>query len=405
MRLLTKLQSIFFFAAIFICLSGSTNAQQQGKISGSMKITGTVIDAKTRKPLTGASVYLDHTTRATVSSDSGKFVLNGIPAGNYKLVISYVGYNSASVAINEQSPHGFTVELPPAEKILDEVIIKINPKWDEYFSLFKMFFLGNGGLQCTIRNPKTLHFEYSDTSYVLTAEAGRPLIIENHALGYRMHYDLGSFIHYAGRTRYSGDVRFEELVPQNSKEQKKWKANREKAYYGSSIHFMRSLVNKSLKKDDFIVKKLVKAKVLPDNPLRSVLLGWQGDEFKSTDTVISMRWNGRDYAPEDTTVGPGTNNSTQWGNKMGYNILYPGAVPYENMVTATVSASNYRLAFDDSIFVTYKKKVTSILTMLVPETLVDIHGNLADPHAVINEGYWATLRVADQLPFDYEPEE
>ncbi|HMI01649.1 MAG TPA: carboxypeptidase-like regulatory domain-containing protein, partial [Pedobacter sp.] len=344
------------------------------------------------------------TTRATVSSDSGKFVLNGIPPGNYKLVISYVGYNSASVSINEQSAHGFTVELPLAEKLLDEVAIKINPKWEEYFSLFKMFFLGKGGLQCIVKNPKTLHFEHNDTSYVLTAEAGRPLIIENRALGYRLHYDLSSFVHYAGRTRYSGDVRFEELVPQNNKEQKKWKANREQAYYGSSIHFMRSLVNNTLKKDDFIVKKLVKAKVLPGNPMRSVLLGWQGDEFKSTDTVISMRWNGRDYAPEDTTVGPGAGSSTQWGNKMGYNILYPGVVPYENIVTATASESNYRLSFDDSIFVTYKKKATSILTMLVPETLVDIHGNLADPHAVISEGYWATLRVADQLPFDYEPE-
>ena len=389
------LTGMFF---VFSCFQGFAQ-------SAAMQVTGTVVDALSKKPLAGASVYLDHTTRATVSSDSGKFVLSGIPAGNYKLIISYVGYNSASVAINEQSPHGFMVELPPAEKFLDEVAIRINPKWDEYFSLFKMFFLGKGGLQCIVKNPKTLHFEYNDTSYVLTAEAGRPLIIENQALGYRMYYDLASFVHYAGRTRYSGDVRFEELVPQNSREQKKWKANREKAYYGSSIHFMRSLVNNTLKKDDFIVKKLVKAKALPGDPMRSVLLGWQGDEFKSTDTVISMRWNGRDYAPEDTTVGPGAGSSTQWGNKMGYNILYPGVVPYENMVTATASASNYRLAFDDSIFVTYKKKSTSILTMLVPETFVDSHGNLSDPHAVISEGYWATLRVADQLPFDYQPEE
>jgi hypothetical protein len=96
--------------------------------SAAMQVTGTVVDAQSKKPLAGASVYLDHTTRATVSSDSGKFVLSGIPAGNYKLIISYVGYNSASVAINEQSPHGFMVELPPAEKLLDEVAIRINPK-------------------------------------------------------------------------------------------------------------------------------------------------------------------------------------------------------------------------------------------------------------------------------------
>ncbi len=183
-------RSHFFLRTLLTGIFFALNCFQVFAQGPAMQVTGTVIDAESKKPLAGASVYLDHTTRATVSSDSGKFVLRGIPSGNYKLVISYVGYNSASVLINEQSPHGFTVELPPAEKLLDEVAIKMNPKWDEYFSLFKMFFLGNGGLQCVIKNPKTLHFEYNDTSYVLTAEAGRPLVIENHALGYRMHWAL-----------------------------------------------------------------------------------------------------------------------------------------------------------------------------------------------------------------------
>ncbi|NRF38176.1 carboxypeptidase-like regulatory domain-containing protein [Pedobacter foliorum] len=389
-----------------------------------LQITGTVIDAKTRAPLAGASVYLDHTTKATITSDSGKFVLKNIPSGNYNLIISYVGYHPVSVPMSEQYNPPLKVELSQTTKSLKEVVITADPHWEEYYSLFKMFFLGKTDQQCTIENPKALSFHYNDTSYVLTAETSEPLIIDNKALGYKVYYDLSYFIHYASRTSYSGYTRFEETTSTDSKELKRWKTNREKAYYGSLTHFMHSLVNKQLTEDGFVVKKLEKVKTINAFPTHPILENWKGNEFKSSDTIITMRWNGRDYAPEDTTVfsqatkpsntlnptnTPSPGNLSKWGQKTGYNILYPGNVPYNNIITPTSLSGNYKLSFNNSLFITYKKKksdgnfTTSILTMLIPETFVDTHGNLADQHAVINEGYWATLRVADQLPFDYAP--
>jgi len=121
-----------------------------------MQITGMVVDAQSKQPLAGATIYLDHTTKATISSDSGNFVLKNIPSGNYKLIISYIGYNSAFVDLSEKDTPNLIVELTPSVKLLDEVAITANPHWQEYFLLFKMFFLGKEGHYCTIKNPKTL---------------------------------------------------------------------------------------------------------------------------------------------------------------------------------------------------------------------------------------------------------
>ncbi|MCC8426749.1 carboxypeptidase-like regulatory domain-containing protein [Mucilaginibacter sp. UR6-11] len=399
-----------FLLAMFCAFLGSGVLAQ----NSTMEISGSVIDGQSKKPLAGATIYLDRTTRATSSADGGGFVLRNIPSGNYQVIVSYVGYKSVSINVTEQFGHQVKAELYPDEKILNEVIIGADTHWEEYYSLFKMFFLGKGALQCIIKNPHTLKLHYDNTTYILTASTREPLIIENQALGYRVYYDLISFTHHPGRTSYSGHTHFDEMQPASDEEKKKWESNREKAYYGSFMHFVRSLLNVRLMEEGFVVRKLVKAQGLPGN--HPVLESWQGGEFKSTDTIVSLRWSGIDYDPKDTTAL--SNSSKKWGSKSGYNVLYPQDLTYDSILPETNIAGKYKLSFSNSLFVTYKNKKitdwgygngarsgfpTSILTMLQPETPVDSHGNLADPNAVIQEGYWAILRVADQLPDDYEP--
>jgi len=386
-----------------------------------MEIAGHITDADSKKPLVGATVYLDHTTMATPSIADGAFTLKNVPVGNYTLIISYVGYDPVAIPVSAKSSHRFAVELYPSEKKLDEVTIRVNSHWAEYFDLFQMFFLGNGRKQCTIKNEKSLFLDYNTKTFVLTAEASRPLIIENQALGYRVYYDLISFAHYPGRTSYSGYTRFEEMKPADSKQEKQWKENRENDYYGSFMHFTRSLANKQLKEDGFVMKKLAKTQSSPVS--HAVIERFQGDEFKSPDTVVSMRWSGKDYAPQDTTLltDSAKHDTQKWGRQAGYNVLYPQEVPYDSILTQTIIVGNYKFAFNNSLFVTYKKKrvtedflglgngyrptfPTSILTMLKSHTFLDNHGNLAEPDAVLHEGYWATLRVATQLPDDYLPD-
>lgn len=402
------LKSYLFF--LFTIAFYSLSAQQPYN-----KLLGLVIDAQTKTSLPGATVYLDQTTKSTFTTDSGTFILN-YPPGNYTLIVSYVGYKPYSLPLDKDNNTKLLVELIPDTKTLNEVSITADPNRAEYLSLFKGFFLGKNVRQCIIVNPNVLSFSYTRDTYILTAKASEPLIIENHVLGYRVHYDLISFMHYAGRTSYGGYSRYEELPPQDSKQEKQWESIREQSYKGSSHHFLRALANNKLKEDGFIVKKLVKR---PKSPADyTIYQKWQGNEFKANDTVVTMSWNGISYSPTDTIAFAGDSLKTR--TKKEYNVLYPGEVPQEEIISPSITADLFKLSFNHSLFITYNRKmttdnfwgyggisplsyVTSIITMLVPQTTVDLYGNLENPNALIHEGYWATLRAADQLPFDYYP--
>ncbi|WP_214071859.1 SusC/RagA family TonB-linked outer membrane protein [Mucilaginibacter sp. dw_454] len=54
-------------------------------------ITGTVTDT-TGTPMIGATVILENTKYNVVTDDNGSFYFSNIPQGNYKLVVTYVGY-------------------------------------------------------------------------------------------------------------------------------------------------------------------------------------------------------------------------------------------------------------------------------------------------------------------------
>ena len=60
-------------------------------------ITGKLIDAETDEPLIGASVLIDGTSTGTVSDFDGNFVLNNVAAGNYTLIVSYIGYDDVKM--------------------------------------------------------------------------------------------------------------------------------------------------------------------------------------------------------------------------------------------------------------------------------------------------------------------
>jgi TonB-dependent receptor len=62
------------------------------------KILGYVFDVD-KEPLPGANVFLKGTTLGASTDLNGKFVIPIVPAGRYKLVISYIGYQSKTIDI------------------------------------------------------------------------------------------------------------------------------------------------------------------------------------------------------------------------------------------------------------------------------------------------------------------
>lgn len=78
--------------ALFVSYSFSF-AAASGKISGVVKA------ADTKEPLPGANVVLKGTSLGASTDLNGRFIIPSAPAGSYKLVVSYIGYQRKTIDI------------------------------------------------------------------------------------------------------------------------------------------------------------------------------------------------------------------------------------------------------------------------------------------------------------------
>ena len=74
------------------------------------KIEGFVFDSQNNEPLPGANVFLKGTTYGAVTDLKGKFVISLVPAGEYALVIRYLGYNEKTVDISVKDGQSLRLE-------------------------------------------------------------------------------------------------------------------------------------------------------------------------------------------------------------------------------------------------------------------------------------------------------
>lgn len=82
----------------FSILTGSSFAS--GTDAANSFLTGKITDAKTGKPLAGASIILHEAKTGTVSDDAGSYKTPSVPAGKYIVEISFQGYTSILETVN-----------------------------------------------------------------------------------------------------------------------------------------------------------------------------------------------------------------------------------------------------------------------------------------------------------------
>jgi outer membrane cobalamin receptor len=63
-------------------------------------VTGTLADKDTEDGLISASVTIKGTTRGAITNLNGGFTINGVPAGEQILVVSYIGYTTKEIAVS-----------------------------------------------------------------------------------------------------------------------------------------------------------------------------------------------------------------------------------------------------------------------------------------------------------------
>ncbi|GAL72261.1 TonB-dependent receptor plug precursor [Jejuia pallidilutea] len=102
--------------SLLLLLSVVVTAQEKFAISG------TVTDASNGETLFGASVFLEGTTSGAITNEYGFYSITA-EAGDYNLIVSYVGYATVSKKISLNSNQKIDFEISEASTELDEVLV------------------------------------------------------------------------------------------------------------------------------------------------------------------------------------------------------------------------------------------------------------------------------------------
>ncbi len=395
---------LFLFAINFTVYSFS-------QISIKGKITST-----NNQSLEGASVYFNNTTIGTITDSKGHFELNA-PNSNYTMVISYLGFKTKQVSI-KSSNEFLTIKLEEDTTLLNEVVLR-KTKYDEYWKYnlarFKQSFLGRSKLaqECKILNEKDLHFDYNSKTNTLTAFAKEPLKIKHNGLGYLIIYDLVDFTIKDKQLFFSGYAQYKNL---KKSVRKKWKQNRLASYNGSRMHFLRSLIDKKIKQEGFVVNQF-KRVLNPERPSE--------EKIKLAKELVKLYGNKIDFSRQIESPKTPLDSALvtlKKSRKPKYrDYLYKRNVPYKDMVNL-VDKKHY-LDFNNYLSITYTKEPeeenyligmfgkrkkasgvqSSSIVLLEGKSQIDSSGILLNPNAIFNEGYWAFEAFANMLPLDYQP--
>lgn len=327
-------------------------------------ISGTITDIN-NAPIHFASVYLSKTTVGVLTDMNGVYRLTITQEGKYELIASCLGYKTRSQVISADSiPQRINIKLAKYDIVLSEVIIKARDvNREQNYKLFIKNFIGEtpNARLCTLENPKDaiIYLDYNDS--ILKALSRKPLIITNKALGYRIIYELSEFQLNlkTGHFRFSGNHYFQELKGSRIK-QGIWLRNRSMAYYGSRMHFLRAIFNKSVTRESFemhdcemdsLTKEWIQAQVIDEN---EVYVGFNPGSVSlfHEDPIIILYYDNH----------PVLSTSYEWTK-----LKYKSAI-----------------IFSDSLHV-YK------------------NGYYPDTYGVSWGGHMAKDRIAEMLPFDFIP--
>jgi hypothetical protein len=192
------------------------------------------------------------------------------------------------------------------------------------------------------------------------------VMITNYALGYNLRYQLDSFVYYynTNTNSYRGYTFYTAMDGPDSL-QKKWTNNRQKAYLGSRLQFMRSYYDSTLLEDGWIID------MLDEN---------NDKKFVKVKDVYDTLY----YGAMDST--------------MQIEIYYPRKIS----ITYTKRRPEYE----------YLKKMGLPKSVPFPISYIDIRQTIAitengyfyDQKDWVNQGYWSWKNVGDLLPYDYLPD-
>ena len=89
------------------------------------RIAGVVIDASSKEPLSGATLYVEELKKTILTDEKGEYAVLDVPIGTYTIIVNYVGYTSKTQKIQasvETDKKGI-ISLTAQSQSLKEVIV------------------------------------------------------------------------------------------------------------------------------------------------------------------------------------------------------------------------------------------------------------------------------------------
>jgi hypothetical protein len=345
--IIALIAALSVFAAAQAQSPAGTPAQSSGN-----SLTGSVMDSADGKPLAGVSIFLNSTSKGTVSREDGSFLLKAIPRGQYDLVISAIGYETFVIIINgSHLPPAMTIALHAKAAELAAVTVEpyLKDGWRQWGRFFLDNFIGTieNANHCHIKNRSILRFHFYKKSNRLSVTAAEPLIIENDALGYDLQYKLEAFVSDFNShvVTYYGYPYFREMTTSSETRRLHWEQHRQMAYQGSMMNFMRGLYAGHAREEGFTLQQQVSGMtiIVPPDSLVSV----------NADQTKSLFFNG-------TLTVLFKNDKQQINQGSRLKLITPALVQFEE------------------------------------------NGNYYPPQEVLTTGFWGqTEKIANLLPLDY----
>ena len=191
-------------------------------------------------------------------------------------------------------------------------------------------------------------------------------MIVNNALGYRIRYQLDSFSYEYGSdiSMYSGSPFFEEMEGTEA-EKAAWKENRSGAYNGSRLHFLRSWYDSTLQDEGFRIE-------LVDTT-----------QQRLTTVPIANPYDSVRYA----VVDDGDVEINQQGR---VRVIYTNEMPNQQFLRDNKLPLHLRAQIS----------ILDIFDVIV----IEQNGYVYEQSDILNTGYWSWEKLAELLPYDYEPD-
>lgn len=394
---------LFLFYLLFCYQSSFCQANE---------LNGIVINGEDNSKLVAASIFINNSSRGTLSDANGAFTLRGITEKTFDLIISYTGFTTVSLKITPGNiGHFQTIKMVPRKQTMEDISIMIPEKegWKKWGKFFTDAFLGESDFakNCSIENPKALHFFYDKKQNRLIAYSNDNLIIRNKALGYLIKYQLEEFSYdYSNKiVTYVGYTNFEDLN-RSAREKGRWVRARKEAYSGSLMHFMRAVYSNSVAGQGFEVREMIR--VYNDDTL-----------FRKFYLPGNM--------PE---VIDGDDHYTAIAGKIPYfkkipdyvDLLNQHIFSFENAVQFDSSSLQKEFYFDQFLQVIYKNgylnkdyllanglspflksnQISDVRLLGKEPLIIEKDGSYFNPLHVMTSGYWGWCKLAEMLPTDYE---